>query len=646
MVRTIAPFGVRAKVRFSIGILLATLLFGCRSRTVELSTKPSESAPLNKEQSERPQTEKFEASAARPKARPDDSRDFGMVRQLRAPDAQSSTLKDAARQSSAASSSSSAPKAAPAPKGAPPIRAGGTLASAQDLGARGGAGYGVALGFGAGTGRLGGAHRARPSFAMNTESYAHRAENDFTSTKAQPLSTFSADVDTASYSNVRRFLKEGQLPPPAAVRVEEMLNYFDYEYPEPPADAPFGVYTKVTEAPWKREHRLVHIGIKTAPISQEQVPARNLVFLLDVSGSMQSPDKLPLLLRSLDLLVPNLREQDKVSIVVYAGQSGVVLAPTSGENQDEIKAALRRLTAGGSTNGAAGITEAYSLAQQNFKKEGINRVILATDGDFNVGTTSEGELVRLIENERKKGVFLTVLGFGRGNLKDSTMEMLADKGNGNYAYIDSLSEARKVLVEESGATLVTVARDVKFQLEFNPAVVESYRLVGYENRMLQAQDFNDDKKDAGEVGAGHSVTALYEVVPVGMQSLTSKTDPLKYQKEGESTKSTGELATLKLRYKAPTGATSKKLEYVVPNLAEPLSSADPDHRWAVAVAEFGLFLKKSEHAPGASLRSARTRAAAVLTGTVNKDRAELVQLILEAERLSTRPAPEQAQSQL
>lgn len=623
--QTIAPFGAKAKVRFSIGILLTTaLVAGCRSRPAEVS----------EQQSGRPQEESAPPSQEDAEVRPKEAREFGMIGIIE--DRSAPGPKNEAP---------AAPKSPPpkSPEPSPQVKSaevsvsewGDVSAAGQGLSL--GHGVGAAKGFGSGHGRLMGSHRTVSQPEWSTESYAHQPENDFVRAQEQPLSTFAADVDTASYSNVRRFLKEGSLPPASAVRIEEMLNYFDYEYPTPAAGAPFGVYTEVTEAPWKKEHRLVHVGIKTPEISQEKVPARNLVFLLDVSGSMQSPDKLPLLQRSMDLLVRNLRAEDNVAIVVYAGASGVVLQPTSGENQSQILSALGRLSAGGSTNGAAGITEAYALAHRTFKKSGINRVILATDGDFNVGTTSEGELVSLIEKERKGGVFLTVLGFGRGNLKDSTMEKLADKGNGNYAYIDSLSEARKVLVEESGATLVTVAKDVKFQVEFNPAVVESYRLVGYENRMLAAQDFNDDTKDAGEMGAGHSVTALYEVVPRGTKSPASSTDPLKYQKEGAITKITAELATVKLRYKTPTGSTSTKLEYVVQNEPKALSSADGEHRFAAAVAEFGLALKKSEHAPQASLRNARLRAAAALGSIPNKNRAELVQLIAEAEKLSNEP---------
>ena len=640
MLRTIAPFGVRAKVRFTLGLLLTTLLLGgCRSRPAEVSE--GQISRTQEESRSGPDAAKTKTPSAALRPQKDaeamrkETQDFGMIGIIE--DRSATGPKNGG---TPALSPAPSPAPRPRPASAPQLRAGS--ASVIELGDVSAAGQGLAhgmsarQGFASGHGRLMGSHKTVSAPRWNTESYAHQPENDFVRAQEQPLSTFAADVDTASYSNVRRFLKEGSLPPASAVRIEEMLNYFDYEYPAPAAGAPFGVYTEVTEAPWKKEHRLVHVGIKTPEISQEKVPARNLVFLLDVSGSMQSPDKLPLLQRSMDLLVRNLRENDSVSIVVYAGASGVVLPPTSGENQSHILSALGRLSAGGSTNGAAGITEAYSLAHRMFKKNGINRVILATDGDFNVGTTSEGELVKLIEKERRGGVFLTVLGFGRGNLKDSTMEMLADKGNGNYAYIDSLSEARKVLVEEGGATLVTVAKDVKFQVEFNPAVVESYRLVGYENRKLNAQDFNDDTKDAGEMGAGHSVTALYEVVPVGTASPASSTDPLKYQNEPARPRATGELATVKLRYKTPQGTTSSKLEYIVRNQVKPFGSADAEHRFAASVAEFGLVLRRSEHASSATLKSARARAEAALGSSPDKNRAEFVQLIRAAEKLQSR----------
>ncbi|HYQ29528.1 MAG TPA: von Willebrand factor type A domain-containing protein, partial [Polyangiaceae bacterium] len=389
----------------------------------------------------------------------------------------------------------------------------------------GGGGRRADQGIGVARGRLGAVHQTRspnmlppPPAQPSSENYAHVAENAFLNVADQPLSTFSVDVDTASYSNARRFLNDGALPPKDAIRVEEWLNYFSYDYPEPIAKEPFSVTSEVSACPWNGSHRLVRLGLKSQQISQAETPARNLVFLLDVSGSMMPENKLPLLKRGLSLLAENLRAKDTISIVVYAGASGLALPATSGAERARVLDALGRLEAGGSTNGGDGIRLAYATARQHFVKGGINRVLLATDGDFNVGTSSEGELQRLIEDERKSGVFLTVLGFGEGNVKDSTMEMLADKGNGNYAYIDSIAEARKVLVREAGSTLITIAKDVKLQVEFNPTQVQSYKLIGYENRLLAKEDFNDDKKDAGEIGAGHAVTALYEVVPKGEKS--------------------------------------------------------------------------------------------------------------------------------
>jgi secreted protein with Ig-like and vWFA domain len=372
----------------------------------------------------------------------------------------------------------------------------------------------------------------------NAESYARITDNTFLAVQANPLSTFSIDVDTASYANVRRMLNQQTRPPRDAVRIEEMLNYFSYDYPQPKGDDSFSATMEVAACPWDPEHRLVRIGLKGREIEAEKRPACNLVFLIDVSGSMSSPDKLPLLKQSLALLVDRLLPEDTVSIAVYAGASGTVLPPT--RDKDEIRAALDRLHSGGSTNGGAGIQLAYRLAEDSFIKGGVNRVILATDGDFNVGVTSQDELTSLIERKAKSGVFLTVLGFGMGNLKDSTLEKLADKGNGNYAYIDSLTEGRKVLVEQINGTLVTIAKDVKIQVEFNPAQASAYRLIGYENRLLAKEDFNDDKKDAGEIGAGHTVTALYEVVPIGAGVRgTPAVDPLKYQPTAEETPANG-----------------------------------------------------------------------------------------------------------
>jgi len=429
----------------------------------------------------------------------------------------------------------------------------------------------------------------------NTEEYATIHDNIFHNPERTPLSTFSIDVDAASYSNIRRFLNNGQEPPKDAVRIEEMVNYFNYDYLAPEANEPFSVYTEVSEAPWNSEHRLVHIGIQGKKIATENLPASNLVFLLDVSGSMSSANKLPLLKSAFGLLIEQLREQDKVSIVVYAGAAGVVLPPTSGANKEQILNALNNLQAGGSTAGGQGIQLAYKLARKNFIRGGNNRIVLATDGDFNIGASSNADMERLIEKERESGVFLTVLGFGMGNYKDSKMEILADKGNGNYAYIDNILEAKKVLVNEFGGTMFTIAKDVKIQVEFNPALVKAYRLIGYENRKLNDEDFNDDKKDAGELGAGHTVTAMYEIIPVGVSGAGS-IDPLKYQRNDQPIrgKHGNELMTVKLRYKKPTGSTSQLITTVINDSDTPLMQSSNNFRWAAAVAEFGMLLRDSE----------------------------------------------------
>ena len=435
---------------------------------------------------------------------------------------------------------------------------------------------------------------ARPDF--QTEAYDRIQDNPFLAAAQNPLSTFSIDVDTASYANVRRFLTQGQLPPKDAVRVEELVNYFRYDYPEPKGGAPFSVTTELGPCPWRPEHRLALIGLRGRSLEEKTLPPRRLTFLLDVSGSMESPDKLPLLKQAMALLVEGLREQDQVAIVVYAGQSGLVLPPTSGERQAEIRAALSALEAGGSTAGGAGIELAYRVAAEMYRPGAINRVLLATDGDFNVGVTSIGELSRLIEEKRKTGVFLSVLGFGQGNLKDATMEMLADRGNGNYSYIDSEAEAKKVLVSEAGATLVTIAKDVKIQVEWNPSRVAGYRLVGYENRLLRAEDFDDDRKDAGEIGAGHTVTALYEVVPVGLPLDAKGAGPLKYQQPPalSAAATSDELLTLKLRYKEPEGDVSRLLTSTVASSQETARGSER-LRFAAAVAAFGLLLRESDH---------------------------------------------------
>jgi Ca-activated chloride channel family protein len=444
----------------------------------------------------------------------------------------------------------------------------------------------------------------------DTASYGTIVENKFRSAREQPLSTFSIDVDTASYANVRRFLNEGRLPPVDAVRLEEMINYFKYDYPDPKGDAPVTIITEYAVTPWNAKTRLALVGMRAKPIRLDKTPPRNLTFLLDVSGSMMPANRLPLVKTAMQMLVDTLREEDRVSIVVYAGNSGVVLRPTDGGRRAEIKRAIEELRAGGSTNGAAGIQLAYDLASENFVKDGINRVILATDGDFNVGVTSQSDLLNLIERKRERGIFLSVLGVGDNNLKDSTMEMLADKGNGNYSYLDSLQEARRVLIAEAGATLVTVAKDVKLQIEFNPHFVEAYRLIGYENRLLRKEDFNNDRKDAGEVGAGHTVTALYEIVPAG-EPVPGRVDPLKYQERPRvsaapaATANTSEMMHIKVRYKAPDGDTSRLLEFPVRN---PSPRMTHNLGFASAVAEFGLLLRNSEYRGSATWEGIVSRA--------------------------------------
>ncbi|MXX68903.1 MAG: DUF3520 domain-containing protein [Gemmatimonadales bacterium] len=438
----------------------------------------------------------------------------------------------------------------------------------------------------------------------NTESYARIEENGFRSVGESPLSTFSIDVDRASYANVRRFIQAGERPPVDAVRIEEMINYFPYEWDAAPGDHPFEVVTEVWDAPWKPEHRLVRIGLKAPPVDTEDLPPSNLVFLVDVSGSMSPPDKLPLLKRAFALLIEQLRPQDQVAIVVYAGAAGLVLPPTPGDRRARILSAVQRLEAGGSTAGGAGIALAYDVAREHFVDDGNNRVILATDGDFNVGASSDEAMVRLIEKERESGIFLTVLGFGTGNLKDSKMEQIADYGNGNFHYVDGLLEARKVLVEEMGGTLLTVAKDVKLQVEFNPARAAAYRLIGYENRLLADEDFNDDTKDAGELGAGHTVTALYEVVPAGLP-VPRNVDPLRYQPAAEPPTPVeaapgafeDELLYVKIRYKDPDGAESRLLAHAV---ADRSRSPSRSFRFAAAVAGFGLLLRDSPYAGGLS----------------------------------------------
>jgi len=446
-----------------------------------------------------------------------------------------------------------------------------------------------------------------PPPGFNTESYNPIEENEFRSVTDHPLSTFSIDVDTGSYANVRRFLNQGSLPPHDAVRIEELINYFNYDYALPDGDAPFSASVEVADCPWNTGHRLARIGLKGRQVSRGDFAGSNLVFLIDVSGSMRPANKLPLLKSALSMLVDQLDGRDQVAMVVYAGAAGLVLPSTSGAGKGEIRNALDRLQAGGSTNGGQGIRLAYEIARENFIPGGVNRVILATDGDFNVGVTNETELLEKIREGANAGIFLTTLGFGGGNYKDDRLEQLADKGNGNHAYIDSLREARKVLVEQVAGTLVTIAKDVKIQIEFNPHEVAGYRLIGYENRMLRKEEFNDDRKDAGEIGAGHTVTALYEIVPAGGELPVGEVDPLKYQQTGAVTDAadSGELFTLKLRYKEPDADTSKLLSFPVVDEGHTLESASEDFKFAGAVACFGMLLRDSQYAGGEMLDQVR-----------------------------------------
>jgi Ca-activated chloride channel family protein len=468
----------------------------------------------------------------------------------------------------------------------------------------------------------------------NTEEYDKINDNEFKEVKNNALSTFSIDVDAASYSNVRRFIMQGSLPPKDAVRVEEMINYFSYDYPQPKGDDPFSITMEMAGCPWNKEHKLVHIGLQGKEIAVDKLPSSNLVFLLDVSGSMDEPNKLPLLKSALELLTDQLRPEDHVSIVVYAGAAGVVLPSTPGNRKDKIKDALEELQAGGSTAGGAGILLAYKIAKENFIKGGNNRVILATDGDFNVGVSSDGELVRMIEEKREEGVFLTVLGFGTGNYKDSKMEQLADKGNGNYAYIDNLLEAKKVLVKEMGATLNTIAKDVKIQVEFNPAFVKSYRLVGYENRVLANEDFNDDKKDAGDMGAGHAVTALYEIIPAGSSENTADVNPLKYQVSTltAEAKASSEVMTVKFRYKEPDGKTSKLITQTVNDRPFTVQASE-NFRFSAAVAEFGMLLRDSKFKGNSSYKDLLAMAKEAKGKDEEGYRAEFIRLVEMSELL-------------
>ncbi len=486
------------------------------------------------------------------------------------------------------------------------------------------------------------AYESRASFQkynnnFNTEGYASVNENGYKNVRNSPLSTFSIDVDNASYSNIRRFINNGTLPPADAVRIEEMINYFRYDYPEPHGEHPFSVYTELATCPWDTKHLLLQVGLRGKNIDKSSLPHSNLVFLIDVSGSMNSPNKLPLLKSAFGLLVNELRPQDHVAIVVYAGAAGLVLESTPGNRKEIIMRAIDNLEAGGSTAGGAGLRLAYKEAEKNFIKGGNNRIILATDGDFNVGESSNGGMERLVEEQRQLGIFITVLGFGMGNYKDDKMEIIADKGNGNYSYIDNLQEARRVLVREFGGTLFTIAKDVKFQLEFNPSKVDSYRLIGYENRLLNDEDFNDDTKDAGEMGSGHMVTALYEIVPSGSGGKVPSVDPLKYQttRKTEEENFSDELLTIKVRYKQPDGNTSRLFEKPVRSNPVSVDEVSGNLRFAAAVVEFGMILRESEYKGNSTLESAVRLAQSAKGEDEDGYRSELVRLIETARSMRT-----------
>lgn len=467
----------------------------------------------------------------------------------------------------------------------------------------------------------------------NTEDYDAINENRFLQAIQNPLSTFSIDVDGASYSNVRRFLTNRQLPPAGSVRVEELINYFSYNYPQPANSDPFAINTELSACPWNEKHHLLMIGLQGKKIMTEKLPASNLVFLIDVSGSMMDENKLPLVKSSIKLLVQQLREQDKVSIVVYAGSAGLVLPSTSGTNKQKMMEALNSLEAGGSTAGGEGIKLAYKTASEQFIRGGNNRVILCTDGDFNVGVSSDAELERMIEAEKNSGVFLTVLGYGMGNYKDNKMQKLAGVGNGNHSYIDNIEEAKKVLVNEFGGTLFTIAKDVKLQVEFNPAHVQGYRLVGYENRMLKKEDFNNDKKDAGDMGSGHTVTALYEIIPAGVESdFIEDVDPLKYGKPSLTNKySADEMMNIKVRYKHPDNDKSKMFEKAI-GTAHTLKTSD-NFRFAAAVAQYGMLLGHSTFKQNSSFAGARKLAESATGYDREGYRKEFIRLLQKASEL-------------
>jgi Ca-activated chloride channel family protein len=481
------------------------------------------------------------------------------------------------------------------------------------------------------------AHLRMPAEAVNRENYAEYERNAIQRVSEHPVSTFSVDVDSGSYANIRRMLNDGYLPPQDAVRVEEMINYFSYNYDTPNnTRTPFSINTEIATTPWNPDTHLLQVGLKGFEIEAAERPAANLVFLIDVSGSMQNPDKLPLLKNAFRLLTNQLGTEDTIAIVVYAGATGIVLEPTPGDQKATILSALDQLRAGGSTNGAAGINLAYLMAEQAYIKDGINRVVLATDGDFNVGTVNFAALIDMVEERREKGISLTTLGFGSGNYNDQLMEQLADEGNGNYAYIDSLNEARKVLVEELSSTLQTIAKDVKIQIEFNPAVVIEYRLIGYENRMLRREDFNNDKIDAGEIGAGHTVTALYEISLMGSSS--QSIDPLRYGSNNataEQEANLNELAHVRLRYKQPQGDKSTLTERTIErrNIVE-LEKASPELRFAAAVAAFGQELRGGEYLSNFGYPEIRGLASAARADDPFGYRGEFISLVDLAASLS------------
>jgi Ca-activated chloride channel homolog len=469
---------------------------------------------------------------------------------------------------------------------------------------------------------------------LNTEDYDNIIDNRFQTALRSPLSTFSIDVDAASYSNIRRYIENGSLPPAGAVRIEEMINYFDYSYEQPKSPDPFLIHTEMSLCPWNHQHRLVHIGLQGKKIEEDKLPDANLVFLIDVSGSMDEENKLPLVKTSLKMLADRMRANDRVALVVYAGSAGLVLPSTSGSNKAAIKEAIDRLEAGGSTAGGEGLQLAYEVAKKNFIKEGNNRVILATDGDFNVGPSSDDDMVRLIEKERTSGVYLSVLGFGMGNYKDNKMQQLADKGNGNHYYIDNISEAKKIFIKEFGSTIYTIAEDVKIQIEFNPALVQGYRLIGYENRMLAAEDFHDDKKDAGELGSGHAVTALYEIIPAGVvDTFLTKVDSLKFQTSTILPFKSKEIMTLKLRYKNPGEKTSHLIEQTVTDRQISIANTSNDFRFSAAVASFGMLLRNSPYKQQSSFNQVLELARSSMGEKEDEYKTEFVALVKKASAL-------------